>query len=129
RFELRYCGRPTRRKRLFATLLPTAAHEFDLNSSSSPPILALLPKRNPHWLLVTGHQAAEDGVSRRVLYEYAFCFLSWQGSSAPCTQGLGPGLALAGLIIVPNQGWAAAGDLDTSFGTGGKVTTDFAGGF
>src|SRR5262245_23449618 len=36
-------------------------------------------------------------------------------------------LALAGLIIMPNQGRAAAGDLDMSFGTGGKVTTDFGG--
>ena len=35
-------------------------------------------------------------------------------------------VALAALIVLPNRLYAAAGDLDTSFGTGGKVTTDFS---
>src|SRR4029453_14878504 len=39
------------------------------------------------------------------------------------------GLTLAALIILPSTGHTAAGDLDTSFGTGGKVITDFAGDF
>jgi uncharacterized delta-60 repeat protein len=39
---------------------------------------------------------------------------------------LAAGLALA--LGVPLAAWAASGDLDATFGTGGKVTTDFAGG-
>jgi uncharacterized delta-60 repeat protein len=34
-------------------------------------------------------------------------------------------VALATLICLPTQVYAAAGDLDTTFGTGGKVITDF----
>jgi hypothetical protein len=37
-------------------------------------------------------------------------------------------VALAALIVLPDRLHAAGGDLDTSFGTGGKVTTDFSGG-
>src|SRR5262249_2807687 len=37
-------------------------------------------------------------------------------------------LALAGLLILPNSVRADVGDLDGSFGVGGKVTTDFSGG-
>src|SRR5262245_65734240 len=56
-------------------------------------------------------------------------FASYRGKArAPLARKV-LGMALAGLFIVPNQGRAAAGDLDTSFGTGGKVTTDFAGSF
>ena len=36
-------------------------------------------------------------------------------------------LALASLIILPSQVYAAAGDLDPTFGTDGKVITDFSG--
>jgi uncharacterized delta-60 repeat protein len=34
-------------------------------------------------------------------------------------------VALATLIILPNQSYATGGNLDITFGTGGKVTTDF----
>jgi uncharacterized delta-60 repeat protein len=39
--------------------------------------------------------------------------------------GLAAGLALS--LGYPLAAWAASGDLDATFGTGGKVTTDFAG--
>lgn len=51
-------------------------------------------------------------------------FASYGNARAPLARKV-LALALAGLIIVPNQGRAAAGDLDLSFGTGGRVTTDF----
>src|SRR5438034_1403148 len=35
---------------------------------------------------------------------------------------------LAVWLAVPLAAWAASGDLDATFGAGGKVTTDFAGG-
>jgi len=37
-------------------------------------------------------------------------------------------VALTALIVLPERLYVAAGDLDTSFGSGGKVTTDFSGG-
>jgi hypothetical protein len=46
-------------------------------------------------------------------------FASYGKARAPLARKVLP-LALAGLIIVPNQGQAAAGDLDMSFGTGGS---------
>jgi uncharacterized delta-60 repeat protein len=41
--------------------------------------------------------------------------------------GLLLGFAIVGALLVPSVARAAPGDLDPSFGTGGKVTTDFGG--
>ncbi|OKI12877.1 hypothetical protein A6A07_17270 [Streptomyces sp. CB03911] len=50
-----------------------------------------------------------------------------RGRSGLCRAGVAGAAGAALLLALPGVAWAAPGDLDPGFGTGGRVTTDFGG--